>query len=146
MAAKKRSNRPGIGVGLTTLVTIFVVLLLTAFSVLALASARADMSFSVKASQAVGSYYSAEREASQWVASVEDLIGGREATAWQKDIVALKDNTEVRRVQSGLQLSHNFEYDKTHVLEVHLLIAPDGSVKVTEWRNSVRDASWPTGG
>jgi hypothetical protein len=72
--AKRRASRSSLGVGMATLVTIMVAVLLTVFSVLTLVSAHSDLLLSSKAIQATQAYYLADSQAEQWLAEVDAIV------------------------------------------------------------------------
>jgi hypothetical protein len=86
-------------VGLSTLVTIMVTVLLTTFAVLTLVSARADLKLSSMAITSTQNYYVADGEAEEWLAKVDtfvhgehgDLVADLSAAGYQYQLAAKSD-------------------------------------------------------
>lgn len=74
------TKRSSFGVGLSSMLMIFVMLCLTTFAVLSLTTARADSRLSDRAAAAAEDYYQAQCQAEEWLAEV-DAISGRIFTA-----------------------------------------------------------------
>ncbi|MDR1714163.1 MAG: hypothetical protein LBR39_08460 [Coriobacteriales bacterium] len=108
-ARSTRTSRSAVGVGLTTIVTIMVVVLLTTFSVLALVSANSDLRLSRMATTSAQSYYQADSAAQRWL-------------------------TELDRTSPG-EHSASFPIDAHRSLEVTVQIMPDGSIQIQQWQS-----------
>ncbi|MDR2035614.1 MAG: hypothetical protein LBP91_02935, partial [Coriobacteriales bacterium] len=67
----EHKKRSALGIGITTLVTIIVVVLLTAFAVLSLVSARSNLKLSEMALTQTEKYYAADNEATVWYAELD---------------------------------------------------------------------------
>jgi Tfp pilus assembly protein PilX len=134
----KAKPRPGIGLGITTLVTIFMVLLLTIFSVLTLATAEYDSRLSRQAIDASGEYYAADDAACQWLADVSTLLESTPPERWAAAISSTNADsiTSPRTEDSGqLLVSRSFPINQRLELKVGLSISADGNITIIEWRS-----------
>jgi len=130
-------NRTGIGVGITTLVTILVVLLLTTFSIMTLASARYDYRLSTLTADATAGYYAADREACRWVAEVKTIIENRPQAEWSEAVLSTEENVSVQRIDDAqaeaLIVYCEFEIDTNLMLEVRVVITGNGELTIIDW-------------
>jgi hypothetical protein len=135
--SKRVASRSAVGVGLSTLVTIMVAVLLTTFSVLTLVSARADLRLSSRAVASTQSYYAADGEAEHWLAAVDafaqeghaDLGGDLGAAGYQVSA------TEDGRVK----LAEVFSIDEKRDLVVEIALDTTGEIDILRWQSVPRD-------
>ena len=99
------------GVGLTSIILIFVVLVLAAFSVLSLTSARSSMAVTKRNTEYVCAYYNASSEAQAYIAG-------------------LKAEGEYIK---------EFDLDANMALRVAVRVNADGCVTVSEYRVITRE-------
>lgn len=133
--AQRRASRSALGVGMATLVTIMVAVLLTVFSVLTLVSARSDLRLSSKAIESTQAYYQADSQAEQWLAEVDGIVS--QAVSSGTDIaVALGDQGFWATTASDGQilLTQDFPIANNRKLVVELAINSSGSVTVQKWQ------------
>ncbi|MEA4955067.1 MAG: hypothetical protein VB096_06085 [Pseudoflavonifractor sp.] len=107
MRAEKRFFA-GAGIGLTSIFTVLLVMVLSVFTALSLFTARADERLSRANADAVNAYYAADARACQIEADF--AISGEAARV---------ETIPMTEIQS---------------LRIHLRRAPDGSVERLEWR------------
>jgi hypothetical protein len=126
------------GVGVTTLVTIMVVLLLTVFAVLTLASARSDEHLSQMAANAVSDYYAADGEATTWYATLAEAAKGKDTEA---NVLALATEgyTVTRASNGGLIVKNSFAMGVNRQLMVTVQIDGNGGCTITQWQTSAKE-------
>jgi hypothetical protein len=130
-----RKQRSALGIGVTTLITILVVMLLATFSVLSLVSARSDLHLSQMAVQSTQDYYAAESEATQWYAQLDSFLatkpsGDLRAALKQAGYVLLDSPTD------DLVVSKVFPAGEKRKLTVSIAIAADGSTTIRQWQTA----------
>jgi hypothetical protein len=131
--SKRAVSRSAVGVGLSTLVTIMVAVLLTTFSVLTLVSARADLSLSEKAVTSTQTYYAADGKAEQWLAKVDtfvqqthdDLVGDLTAAGYQPSV---DDNGQ-------LKIATTIPIDDKRDLIVEVALDSAGEMDILRWQS-----------
>jgi hypothetical protein len=132
--ASRRENRSAMGVGVTTIVTVLVVLLLTAFAVLTLASARQDLGLSEIAVDAAADYYAADGEARSWYAGLAQATAGTSAEDRMAVLQAAGYQPNVGDDNSIL-VSKAFEIGGVRSLAVEVSIDAQGGLTVTRWQS-----------
>jgi hypothetical protein len=135
-------------VGLSTLVTIMVAVLLTTFSVLALVSARADLRLSDKATDSVEHYYVADGEAEQWLAAVDalarqersELPPGNNSAALSMLVEALSSaGYEAVGADDGrVRVAETFVIDERRDLIVEIALDTTGEIDILRWQTTPR--------
>jgi len=128
--------RTAIGVGITTLVTIIVAVLLTTFSVLTLVTARADLRLSNKAIESTQSYYAADSEAEQWLATLDnfvvrghsDLIMDLRSSGYQVSVAG----------DGRILVTELFSMDSKRDLLVEVAIDSKGRIDILTWKTISR--------
>jgi len=115
MAVPNSKPRSAVGLGITTLVTIMVVVLLTTFSVLALVSARSDLKLSTMAQESARQYYAANAAAERWLA--------------EQDSAPLPPGD-----QEPQPISQSFAIDDNRQLQVTILRNADGTITIQQWQ------------
>jgi hypothetical protein len=134
--SKRAGSRSAVGVGLSTLVTIMVAVLLTTFSVLALVSARADLKLSDKAVVSTQGYYAADGEATQWLADVDAVV--REGGADSAEALAAAGYTVTTTDDGRTGLSTSFAIDEKRDLIVEIALDSAGETDILRWQTVVR--------
>ena len=124
--------RTAIGVGITTLVTIIVAVLLTTFSVLTLVTARADLRLSNKAIESTQSYYTADSEAEQWLAILDNFV-------IRSHVDLLRDlNSAGYKVSTAVDgrilVTESFFMDSKRDLLVEVAIDSNGRIDILTWK------------
>jgi hypothetical protein len=121
------------GVGIATLVTIMVAVLLTTFSVLTLVTASADLRLSNKTVESVHNYYKADSAAEEWLAEMD-------ADGW----LSVVTDSSQRYIPSEsidddhMKISHEFPIDDLRVLTVEVIIDRDGSIDILKWQSNLK--------
>jgi hypothetical protein len=134
--SRKRLSRSAVGVGLSTLVTIMVAVLLTTFSVLTLVSARADLRLSTKAVESTQAYYAADGEAQRWLAAVDGII--REAQGDPAtELSAAGYQVDTADGQQP-RLAEAFPIDDKRDLAVEIALDSSGEIDILRWQTVVR--------
>jgi hypothetical protein len=129
----RRASRSAVGVGLSTLVTIMVAVLLTTFSVLALVSARADLRLSSRVATSTQSYYAADGKAEQWLAEVDAF-----AQRGHADLAAalLAAGYETGVTDDGrVQLATAFPIDDKRDLIIEIALDNAGEIDILRWQS-----------
>jgi len=132
------------GIGVTTIFTVLLILCLTVFSVLTLASAQADLRLTQKNAQMISAYYTADNEA--W--NISSFI----TSFWPKDApkpdinqrLALEKQIQdfsyglsqasVSDAGAGLFVEYNVAVDTNLMLNVGILIPESGVYEILTWR------------
>jgi predicted metalloprotease len=134
-ATEKRKGRSAIGVGVTTLITVLVVLLLATFSVLSLVSSRSDQSLSLMAVESVTQYYEADAAAVEWYAELSDFLGAHTSSNWG-DSLRTRGYT-VSTEGDEVRVSAGFSMGSYRELAVSVAVLHDGSAEIRRWQTVV---------
>jgi hypothetical protein len=135
------------GIGVVTLFVVLLILCLTVFSVLAFASANADLRLSEKNSEMVEAYYAADNAATLISADVTAFWKtgapkpGERAAAQLEAGIAAYDDAEITYAyvedlgdNRGLLVSYGVFVDTLLTLEVELSLPRGGVCDVLSWR------------
>lgn len=147
---KKQSGYPGIQMGTSFLLVIFIILCLVTFAVLSLSGAIRDQSDSQKTAEKTTAYYEACAKASAQVAAIDAVL----QKAWQSsddtDVCAEQavrslqelDGITVAETETGIQISCEIVITDSQNLEVSLETdKTDGTYTITEWKE-VSSSEW----
>ncbi len=134
-AAKGDRKRSALGIGVTTLVTILVVLLLAAFSVLSLASARSDLALSQRAVEQAEHYYAADSEATVWYAELDAFAAN--LTGLPDDYASQLQSAgyDVSAEGSELRVFRSFALSEYQSLMVTIAINDDKTTTIRQWQS-----------
>ena len=135
LSAAKTRSRSALGVGVTTLVTLMVLLLMATFAALSLALARSDLTLSEMAAQSVQDYYQADAAAEQWYAELDNRV--RELNVDPAEfLLALADaGYQVSLTNSGeLWVSETFALGSKRQLVVTVAVADDKTITIRQWQ------------
>ncbi|MDR1713653.1 MAG: hypothetical protein LBR39_05820 [Coriobacteriales bacterium] len=125
-------SRFAVGLGITTLVTIMVVVLLTTFAVLALVSARADLKLSQMGMDSARQYYAADAAAQRWLS---EQVAANEPASANEPVSATAPNTAPATATATSRiLSESFAIDTNRQLVVQVELAPDGEITILQWQ------------
>jgi hypothetical protein len=119
-------------VGLSTIMTVMVVVLLTTFSVLALVSARAELRLANRAIESTGNYYAADGEAEKWLASLDAFI--REGHDNLEGDLALAGYQVAVTEDGQTKLTESFEVDNKRDLAVEIALDRAGEMDILRWQ------------
>jgi len=136
VAPSKRESgrgRTAIGVGVTTLITVLVVMLLATFAVLSLASARADESLTTLSTNSITDFYTADGEATTWYAELDAFISDTSSSDWE---TTLDDaGYTVGYFNGEVQVYESFAMGAMRELRVTIAVATDGTTTVRQWQS-----------
>ncbi len=124
--------RAALGVGLATLITVLVAVLLTTFSVLALVTARGDLSLSNKTAEAMESYYEADGQAEEWLSELDGYMSSGQTN--------LSNNLGRAGYELGLTkdgkttVSETFDIDNNRELSVEIMIDNYPQIEILKWQ------------
>jgi len=135
-AASQKKKRSALGVGVTTLVTIIVVVLLTAFSVLSLVSANSNLRLSQMAATQTQNYYVADTNATLWYADLDTfaaaLTGDPSTFAGQLQ----QAGYQVITADDGeLLVTNGFTVSDYRSLMVTVAINDDKTTTIRQWQS-----------
>jgi len=122
-----KTAKTPVAIGLSSILCVFVVLLLTGFAVLSYASANADYKLTQKTILATKEFYAADAEAERALFALETLLdatGSPEAalTAWNQSYTATRE-------KEGIAIIFELPVNETKLLEIKAL-AKEGSLVV----------------
>ena len=129
-----KSASAAIGLGVSSLLTVMAVLLLTSFALLSLLSANSDLLMSQKAAQAVKEYYAADCQAETWMMHLKQTITNTDEIP-----------VDVKLHQAGFQAEYaNEEYivNKTFPmgekknLMVSASVSASGGIRILFWQSA----------
>ena len=129
-ASKPRS---AIGIGITTLVTIIVAVLLTTFAVLTLVTARADLRLSNKAIESTQNYYAADSQAEQWLAELDDFFS-RDHEDLAVAIALAKYKVDTAS-DGRMLVFEQFVIDDKRYLLVEVAVDSYGKLDILTWKS-----------
>jgi len=135
-ASAQTKKRSALGIGVTTLVTIIVVVLLTAFAVLSLVSALSSMRLSQMAVSQIEHYYAADSEATLWYAELDafaaGLAGSPDEYARQ---LAGAGYTLQQNDQDLLLVTQRFDMSEFRSLMVTVAINDNKTTTIKQWQS-----------
>ena len=133
MKRKKRGSYPGIQIGTSYLLVIFVILCLVTFTTLSLSSAKRDQSYSQQLAGRETAYCEANAKAAQIMAQIDD------AFAKEDPVFAIRQIEGVTAEEDGanLDISYVVPVTDSQNLEVEILVK--GTQKVVKWKESASE-------
>ncbi len=115
-------------VGIPSLITVLVVMLLGSFAVLSLITARADIKLAKKAYDAASDYYAADLAATQKLAELKRLVKeGADISSYGFDVI--------QTIDSGELICYNIPIDNNNSLKIELSYA-NGELTVKKWQTT----------
>ena len=133
MKRKKRASYPGIQIGTSYLLVIFVILCLVTFATLSLSSAKRDQTYSRQLADRETAYCEANAKAAQIMAQIDD------AFAKEDPVFAIQQIEGVTAQSDGedLEISYAVPVTESQNLEVEILEDPEeGTQKIVKWKES----------
>lgn len=131
---KRQSERNDFftAVGIPSLITVLVVMLLGCFAVLSLITARADARLAQKAAQAANDYYAADFAATKKLAELKLLVKeSADLQAHGFDVI--------QTIDSGELICYNIQIDENNSLKIE--VSRLGSeITVTKWQTAATAA------
>ena len=140
MKKKKRGSYPGIQIGTSYLLVIFVILCLVTFATLSLSSAKRDQSYSQQLAGRETAYCEANAKAAQIMAQIMAQID--DAFAKEDPVFAIRQIEGVTAEEDGanLDISYVVPVTDSQNLEVEILVDPvKGTQKVVKWKESASE-------
>jgi len=128
MTKNSGSGGGSVGVGISSVLMIFIALCLTVFSVLSYLSARADYKLAEKAASATTAYYEADSKAEHIYAGLSS------ASANELESAAAKYGAEISDRDGATYIIFDVPADKVRTLHVELLLQSDGSLSREVWK------------
>ncbi|MDR1016100.1 MAG: hypothetical protein LBL67_01335 [Coriobacteriales bacterium] len=138
-ASRRLKAQTAFGMGIPTLLTILVVVLMTTFAVLALVSAKADRSLSTQAAAYDAAYYAADGQATAWLARLQQSLEKVPPQALQRKQALLGQGFDAGvMVKKGfLQIEHSWSIAGRSASELKVRIDyHDGNrfYRISSWR------------
>jgi len=134
-SASKRKGRSALGVGITTLITVLVVLLLAVFCVLSLASARSDLKLSKMAAQSTADFYVADGTATTWCAGLDSFLVNHQGTSVDWEGVLRAGGYKVAVSPEGeLFVQESFTMGSSRKLTVTVSVNSEGMMTIRQWQ------------
>lgn len=144
-----RRSAPPSGIGLVSLFTVLMVLCVAVFSVLSLASARADWRITQRNEEAVSAYYQADAAAARAAATLADQLwptGQSKPTATQVR-EALEETlgltAQVLPQEGGFQVSFSLPVDNIRTMDVVIHMPQGGVCDVLSRTISIQEGAEP---
>ncbi|MDR3053280.1 MAG: hypothetical protein LBU48_05420 [Coriobacteriales bacterium] len=131
---KKKKARSALGVGVTTLVTIMVVILLTTFSVLSLVTAQSDLRLTKMATDSTTTYYAADAAAEQWYSELDAALAAVQGDDYQAALTQA-GYTVTRTDEGVLMVQQQFAMGTNRQLEVTVAIDDAGTSTIRQWQS-----------
>lgn len=137
---KRQPASTGIGVGGSSILSVFVILCLTTFATLALVSAQADLRLTTRSAQSVTLYYQADAQAQELLAELADY--SQEALTSQ-EVQTLTYVTAVEPDPDGVVVRFSIPMDETRNLEGSIRFDSTGGQEIQYYRVA---SATPAGG
>lgn len=135
-ASAQTKQQSAMGIGVTTLVTIVVVLLLTAFAVLSLISANSNYRLSQMAIENTQSYYAADCDATLWYAQLDAYVAGLEGEPSSFAAQLRNAGYELIETEAGeLMVTRGFTVSDYRTLMVTIAINDDNTTTIRQWQS-----------
>lgn len=132
----EQKKRSALGIGVATLVTIMVVLLLASFSVLSLVSAQSNYHLSQMAADQAGMYYTADSEATVWYAELDTFVATLEGdlNGVAEQLTTAGYDTELTSA-GELRVYNSFAISDKRMLTVTIAVAEDKTTTIRQWQS-----------
>lgn len=132
----KPKKQSALGIGITTLVTIMVILLLVAFAILALVSAQSNHHLSQMAATQAEEYYAADGEATAWYAQLDDFVGTLDGSMDDYAAQLQGAGYEIETTSNGeLRVIHSFAINENRTMMVAIGINEDKTTTIRQWHS-----------
>lgn len=133
MKRRKRASYPGIQIGTSYLLVIFVILCLVTFATLSLSSSKRDQTYSQQLAERETAYCEANAKAAQIMAQIDDAFAEKDPAFAIQQI----DDVTVEKDGDNLDISYVVPVTDSQNLEVEILADPaKGTQKVVKWKES----------
>ena len=129
MKRKKRTSYPGIQIGTSYLLVIFVILCLVTFATLSLSSAKRDQTYSQQLADRETAYCEANARAAQIMAQIDDAFAEKDPAFAIQQI----EDVTVEKDGDNLDISYMVPVTDSQNLEVEILADPaKGTQKIVK--------------
>ena len=133
MKKKKRVSYPGIQMGTSYLLVIFVILCLVTFATLSLSSAKRDQTYSLQLADRETAYCEANSKAAKMMAQIDDAL----QTQNPEFAIQQIEGVTVEKDRGNLEISYTVPVTDSQNLEVAIQADPaNGTQKVVKWKES----------
>ena len=141
MKRKKRGSYPGIQIGTSYLLVIFVILCLVTFATLSLSSAKRDQSYSQQLAGRETAYCEANAKAAQIMAQIDDAFAKEDRVEVTfSDFYRIIEGVTAEEDGANLDISYVVPVTDSQNLEVEILADPvKGTQKVVKWKESASE-------
>ena len=134
--AQKTNRRSALGIGVTTLVTIMVVLLLAAFSVLSLVSARSNLHLSEMTAARAEVYYAADSNATVWYAELDTFAASLSGDLSTFEGQLTRAGYDVEVTSFGeIRVMESFPINNNRNLVVTIAVNDDKTTIIRQWQS-----------
>ncbi|MDR2108677.1 MAG: hypothetical protein LBP28_04360 [Coriobacteriales bacterium] len=133
MAAGRQ--RSAVGVGVSTLITVLVVLLLATFSILSLVSARSDLQLSRMATSSAQDFYAADSQATRWYAELDTFCAANASNDLRRALQE-KGYELLESSSDALVVTKAFAVGEKRQLTVSIAVTADGSTTIRQWQTA----------
>ena len=131
--AGKRATA-AIGLGVTSLLTVMAVILLTSFALLSVLSANSDMLMSEKAAQAVKEYYAADCQAETWWMQLKQTIDNGDESPI--DVKLNQAGFETELINGEYLVNKTFSVGDKKNLTVSASVSESGESRIVLWQSA----------
>lgn len=138
MERKQRTSYPGIQIGTSYLLVIFVILCLVTFATLSLSSAKRDQMYSRQLADRQSAYCEANARAAEIMVQIDDALQ-MEDPAGQ---IRKMDGMDVKEEQETLDISYTVSVTDSQKLEVEIFANTENRTqRVVKWKE-VPSTKW----
>lgn len=132
----EKKRRSALGIGVTTLVTIMVVLLLASFSVLSLVSAQSNYHLASMSAEQTELFYFADSEATSWYAELDTFAATLQDPAETYAEQLSGAGYEVEITNAGeIRVMESFIINEYRMLTVTIAVNDDKTTTIRQWQS-----------
>jgi hypothetical protein len=128
---------PGTSMGVTSIIAILVILVLSVFAALSMTTSKADLALSDKTAESNTSYYDADNAAEEQVAVVDSIVKSEDSVEEK----LASEGFSVEAADNGILVSYQIPMNETQELSVVLLAKPNGEIERKDW-HIIRVSDW----
>jgi len=129
-----KSASAAIGLGVSSLLTVMAVLLLTSFALLSLLSANSDLLMSQKAAQAVKEYYAADCQAVTWMMHLTQTMAHTDEIP--VDVKLYQAGFEAEYTNEAYIVNKTFSMGEKKNLIVSASVSTGGVIRILLWQSA----------
>lgn len=115
----RKTVKLAIGAGVSSLIMIFVVLVVVTLAVLSLGTAQADYKLALKASEGTSAFYRADFNAEQLLAQIDDILKFSQGNVYKEELRRLT-KLEVIQKESNTYIAYHIPVNEKQRLSVML--------------------------